>query len=327
MAQITGFPADEVVAGRLRLTGSDALGPNPWTVPRPTLVKHGLHRADLDDHHVATQQRKAGREARQLPYRLFSAFLVPLLAVAAAWWWLVGDFQFKTLPPYEWAAYLGASLLLAAVAARMQTRQHGEAKEALEEVTSIGDRRTAFRAEERDWLDEQRRRTTTAFWLDEIPRMAAERELPASTVFAQEIAKLFVAWTWSVKLNQRAHEYGVDIFARGNEGSAVIMCDHARDFAPDAAKVRDLAGSRHAFSADYGLLISIHPPSATPQNEFFSDKGQLEFWHLGHVLEQCIVLFKQRTGEAAPNDHGRSAFLNEDGTPIMSQNLEMQAAE
>ena len=34
-------------------------------------------------------------------------------------------------------------------------------------------------------------------------------------------------------------------------------------------------------------------------NGFFSDKGQLEFWHLGHLLEQCMALFKQRTGAPA----------------------------
>ena len=91
--------------------------------------------------------------------------------------------------------------------------------------------------------------------------------------------------------------------------------------------MRDLAGSRHAFGADYGLLISIHAPTASPQNEFFSDKGQLEFWHLGHVLEQCIVLYKQRTGEEAPDDPSREQFLDADGTPITRQSNERAAAE
>ncbi|MNC97301.1 hypothetical protein D3C83_149160 [compost metagenome] len=73
-------------------------------------------------------------------------------------------------------------------------------------------------------------------------------------------------------------------------------------------------------------MISIHPPSATRQNEFFSERGQLEFWHLGHILEQALVLFKQRTGENPPEDSGRSQFLNRDGTPI-TWHVGEQAAE
>jgi len=272
--------------------------------------------ADLDEDHVENATRMAARELRQLSARVFSSFMIPLLAVAAAYWWLVGKPDLNALPPYEWVVYLGASLVLAAIAARMQTAIHNEAKREHEHLIGVGDRRIAFRNAERKWRDEQKRRTTAAFWVDEIPQIAAAKELPAGTVFAQEVAKLFVAWTWNVKLNQRRHDYGVDIFARGKEGSAVIFCEHIVEAGHDAPRVRDLAGSRHAFGADYGLLISIHPQNATPQTEFFSDKGQLELWHLGHVLEQCIVLYRQRTGEHAPDDDGRLAFLNPDGTPI-----------
>jgi hypothetical protein len=191
---------------------------------------------------------------------------------------------------------------------------------------SIGDRRIAFRAAERDWVEEQRRRTTTQFWLDDITKMAAEQNMEPGAVFAQEVARLFLAWGWEVKLNERGHDYGVDLFASGKDGSAVVQCKHASD-GPAEAEVRDLAGSRHAFDADYGLLISIHPPLTSRQNEFFSDRGQLEFWHLGHVLEQCVTLYKKRTGEDAPEDTGRRSFLNEDGTPITWQADEKQAAE
>lgn len=323
----SAFPAEEVVAGRLRLSGSDALGANPWTAPRPTAAAHGLGAADLDQGHVERATRMAARELRQLSARVFSSFLIPLLAVAAAYWWLVGKFDFNTLPPFEWASYLGASLVLAAIAARMQTAIHNEAKREHEHLVGVGDRRIAFREAERSWGEEQKKRTTAAFWVEGLPRIAADKDLPAGTVFAQEVAKLFVAWTWNVKLNQRRHDYGVDIFARGKEGSAVIFCEHMAEAGVDAPRVRDLAGSRHAFGADYGLLISIHPQSATPQTEFFSDKGQLELWHLGHVLEQCIVLYKQRTGEDAPEDEGRLSFLNPDGTPIMRHAEHAVAAE
>jgi hypothetical protein len=182
-------------------------------------------------------------------------------------------------------------------------------------LSSVDARRLTFRAKERDWLDEQRKRTTTDFWINGISKIAAERGVPAGVVFAQEVGKLFVAWGWLVKLNQRAEDYGVDIFTSGKEGSAVVLCKHA-GAGPSSHDVRDLAGSRHAFASDYGLLVSIHPPSATRQNEFYSEKGQLEFWHLGHLLEQCLVLYKQRTGEDAPADAGRGQFLNADGTPI-----------
>jgi hypothetical protein len=171
-----------------------------------------------------------------------------------------------------------------------------------------------------------RRRTTTQFWLDDVRKTAQETDTDPGDLFAQEVAKLFVAWGWNVKLNQRSHDYGVDVFASGKDGSAVVQCKHAADAGPAASEVRDLAGSRHAFNADYGLLISIHPPTTSRQNEFFSDKAQLEFWHLGHVLEQCITLYKKRTGQDAPDDHARSAFLNPDGTPIQWQ-VEREAAE
>ncbi|MCE9523625.1 MAG: restriction endonuclease, partial [Alphaproteobacteria bacterium] len=289
------------------------------TTPRPEPKAHGLTADQLDDGHVKAEQLKTERELRQLPYRLISAFLVPLTAVAAAYVALVGDTSLSAPPPFEWIVYLGVSLILAAIAARLQTQQHADTKVTYDDFVSIGDRRSAYLAADRKWLDDQKRRTTTAFWLQDIPKSAAEKGMGSDDVFAQEVAKLFVAWTWNVKLNQRVHDYGVDIFGRGKEGSAVIQCKHGTESGPNASDIRDLAGSRHAFAADYGLLISIHPPLASPQNEFFSDKGQLEFWHLGHVLEQCITLFKQRTGEDAPGDDSRQMFLNEDGTPIVRQ--------
>ena len=48
---------------------------------------------------------------------------------------------------------------------------------------------------------------------------------------------------------------------------------------------------------------------------------------LGHLLEQCMTLFKQRTGDPAPQDATRSEFLNSDGTPITWQVDEKNAAE
>jgi hypothetical protein len=327
LAETAAFPAEELTAGHLRLTGSDAMGPNPWTRPRPEPIDHGLAASQLDDKYVAAERRRSERELHQLPYRIFSAFLVPLTAVAAAYATLVGKYDFTTPPAFEWLVYLAASLILAAIAAHLQTRQHAEAKIEHHDHLSIAGRRLAFRADERDWLADQKRRTTTAFWLHDIPKIAAEKGMGTDDVFAQEVAKLFVAWTWNVQLNQRVHDYGVDIFGRGKEGSAVIQCKHETGAGPNAADIRDLAGSRHAFAADYGLLISVLPPQASPQNEFFSDKGQLEFWHLGHVLEQCIALYKTRTGKDAPGDDNRGAFLNDDGTPITRQIEERAAAE
>jgi Restriction endonuclease len=326
-AATSSFPVEELTAGHLRLTGSDAMGPNPWTRPRPQPKDHGLSASQMDEKRLAIEIRKSQRELRQLPYRVISSFLVPLTAFAGAYLYFVGTFDPAVQPPVEWVIYLAASLIIAAVAARMQTRQHHEAKLAYDDHQGVDDRRLAFQVNERDWLADQKRRTTTAFWLKDVPKIAAEKGMTPDTVFAQEVAKLFVAWTWNVKLNQRVHDYGVDIFGQGKEGSAVIQCKHAVDECPQTADIRDLAGSRHAFGADYGLLISIHPPQASPQNEFFSDKGQLEFWHLGHVLEQCIALYKTRTGEDAPEDESRRQFLDEEGAPLMRQAEERAAAE
>lgn len=324
MADLSSFPADNDVTGRLMLSGADALGPNPWNAPRPTPEDHGLQKSDLNDKTFAATRRANDIELRQLSARVISSFLVPLLAVGAGYYVLVGDFT--AVPAFEWVVYLGASLILAAIVAHIQTLHHRAARERQEELISLDDRRLAYRAKERDWIDEQKKRTMAAFWIDEIPRIAAEKGAPAATVFAQEVGKLFVAWGWQVRLNQRAEDYGVDIFTSGKEGSAVVQCKHEGG-GPTAHDVRDLAGSRHAFSADYGLLVSVHPPSATRQNEFYSEKGQLEFWHLGHILEQAIVLYKQRTGNDAPADDGRAQFMNADGTPITWHVAERAAAE
>lgn len=324
MGDLPSFPADNDVTGRLMLSGADALGPNPWNAPQPTLEAHGLQKSDLNDETVEANRRANDIELRQLSARVISSFLVPLTAVAMGYYVVVGDFTLE--PRFEWVAYLGASLILAALAAHLQTLHHRTAKEKHEELTSLNDRRLAYLAKERDWIAEQKKRTTSAFWVEEIPRLAAARDVPAATVFAQEVGKLFVAWGWQVRLNQRAEDYGVDIFTSGKEGSAVVQCKHEGG-GPTTHDVRDLAGSRHAFSADYGLLVSVHPPSASRSNEFYSEKGQLEFWHLGHILEQAIVLYKQRTGNDAPADDGRAQFLNADGTPISLHVAERAAAE
>jgi hypothetical protein len=324
MGELPSFPADHDVSGRLMLSGADALGPNPWNAPQPTLEAHGLQRSDLNDKTVEAAHRANEIELRQLSARIISSFLVPLTVVAAGYYVLVGDFTLE--PGFEWVAYLGASLILAALAAHMQTQHHRAAREQHEELTSLNDRRLAYRAKERDWVEEQKKRTTSTFWVDDIPRIAAARGMPAATVFAQEVGKLFVAWGWQVRLNQRAEDYGVDIFTSGKEGSAVVQCKHEGG-GPTTHDIRDLAGSRHAFSADYGLLVSVHPANASRSNEFYSEKGQLEFWHLGHILEQAIVLYKQRTGNDAPADDGRAQFLNADGTPLTLHVTERAAAE
>ncbi len=323
------------------LSGADAMGPNPWTAPRPTAAAHGLTADDLDDDKLADAMDATKKELKQFGARYLSSFIVPLSVVGVAYYVLVGDFSFvrtpislstlpvidlARLPAWEWAAYLGASLIIAAVAAHFQSRGHKKAKIAREHYATAGERYRAFQEAERQWINEQRRRTSAAFWQQDIRKIAAGKGMKPNDVFAQEVGKLFVAWGWMVKLNQRSHDYGVDIFANGKEGSAVVQCSHSADGGPAASEVRDLAGSRHAFDADYGLMISIHPPSATRQNEFFSERGQLEFWHLGHILEQALVLFKQRTGENPPEDSGRSQFLNRDGTPI-AWHVGEQAAE
>ena len=325
MGDSPSFPADNDVSGRLMLSGADALGPNPWNAPRPTLEAHGLQKSDLNDKIVEAARRSNDIELRQLSARVISSFLVPLTVVAAAYYVLTGG-NLTLEPRFEWVAYLGASLIIAAIAAYMQTLHHRAAKEKHEHLTSLDDRRLSFRAKERDWIEEQKKRTTAGFWTDEIPRLAAERGVPAATVFAQEVGKLFVAWGWQVRLNQRAADYGVDIFTSGKEGSAVVTCKHEGG-GPTAHDVRELAGSRHAFSADYGLLVSVYPPSASRSSEFHAEKGQVEFWHLGHILEQAMVLYKTRTDLDAPADDGRAQFLNADGTPITIQMVEREAAE
>lgn len=327
------FPSENDVAGRLRLSGSDAMGPNPWTRPRPNAHAFGLKREDLSEADVAARRSAATTEVREFPTRLISAYLVPLVAFVLVYFLAYGNldiFEGKIdlakLPPYEWAAYLGASLILGALAAYLQTRGFVKAQETRHQIEQTSGQREQLMEAESEWRAGQALRTTTAFWRDEIRKMADEKGSTPSAVFAQEVGKLFLAWGWNVKLNQRAQDYGVDIFANGKDGSAVIQCKHMTD-GPGAPEVRELAGSRHAFDADFGLLISIHPPSTTRQTEFFSDKAQLEFWHLGHILEQAIALYTQRTGEAPPADPSRLDFLNPDGTPIIWHADEKEAAE
>lgn len=324
-----------VPAGLLKLSGSDALGPNPWTREKPVASEFGLSDDDFADGKIEKQQDAARSEMVEYPWRVTSAFLLPVTAFIALYMHQSGDVSFldpanfanpASLPPVVWVAYLGASLVLGAIAAHAQTLVNAKAVKKSEHAGKVIRQKQAFATAQADWYNDLKARTTTAFWREEIPRIAAAKGSTPTTVFSQEVAKLFAAWGWEVKLNQRADDYGVDMFASGKDGSAIVQCKHL-DTGPGVQDVRDLAGSRHAFSADFGLLVSIHPPSASRHNGFFSDKGQLEFWHLGHLLEQCMTLFTKRTGEKPPQDATRAEFLNSDGTPIAWQVDESQAAE
>ncbi len=324
-----------VPKGLLKLSGSDAIGPNPWTREKPVASDFDLTDADFADGKVEADLEATRQEMAEYPWRLTSAFLVPLVAVSALYTHQVGDFRFldpanfgqpEALPAIIWVAYLGASLIMGAIAAHAQTLVNAKAVGKHTGARKIVRQKEAFAAAKAEWHNDLKSRTTTTFWRDEIPRLAAEKGSTPTTVFSQEVAKLFAAWGWDVKLNQRADDYGVDMFANGKDGSAIVQCKHL-DTGPGVQDVRDLAGCRHAFSADFGLLVSIHPPSASRHNGFFSDKGQLEFWHLGHLLEQCVTLYTKRTGEKPPQDATRSEFLNADGTPIAWQVDESHAAE
>lgn len=324
-----------VPKGLLKLSGSDAIGPNPWMREKPAAVDFNLTDADFADGKVEKELEAARSEMVEYPWRMTSAFLLPFIAVAALYTHQVGDFRFldpayfgqpDALPSIVWVAYLGVSLIIGAIAAHAQTLVNAKAVGKHEGARKIVRQKEAFAAAKAEWHNDLKQRTTTTFWRDEIPRLAAEKGSTPTAVFSQEVAKLFAAWGWDVKLNQRADDYGVDMFANGKDGSAIVQCKHL-DTGPGVQDVRDLAGCRHAFSADFGLLVSIHPPSASRHNGFFSDKGQLEFWHLGHLLEQCMTLYTKRTGEKPPQDATRSEFLNPDGTPIAWQVDESQAAE
>ena len=330
------FPAENFVSdGLLKLSSSDALGPNPWTREKPVASDFALRDEDFADGKVEAEQETSRGEMVEFPWRMTSAFLIPVAAVAALYSWQVGNFAFlepanfgnqALLPPLFWAAYLGASLVLGAIAAYAQSRVQATAAKKHARANRIIRQKNAFASAKDEWYNDLRTRTTTAFWREEIHRISAAKGSTPTAVFGQEVAKLFVAWGWEVKLNQRANDYGVDLFANGKDGSAIVQCKHL-DTSPAMQDVRDLAGCRHAFGADFGLLVSIHPPSTSRQNGFFSDKGQLEFWHLGHLLEQCMTLFRQRTGESPPQDATRAEFLNSDTTPISWQVDEKNAAE
>ena len=329
------FPAENFVSdGMLKLSSSDALGPNPWTRDKPVATEFGLSDDDFDDAKLEKDQQTSRDQVVEYPWRMTSAFLLPVTVAISLYVYQVGSFDFldptqlgtAKLPHFIWAAYLGASLILGALTAYGQTRVHLAATKKHEKSTKITKQRQAFAAAKDEWYQDLKKRTTTSFWRDDIHRIAKEKGSTPTAVFSQEVAKLFAAWGWEVKLNQRANDYGVDMFANGKDGSAIVQCKHL-DTSPGTQDVRDLAGCRHAFNADFGLLVSIHPPSASRHNGFFSDKGQLEFWHLGHLLEQCMTQFKQRTGEQPPQDATRAEFLNSDGTPITWQVDEKNAAE
>lgn len=335
MTDGVSFPAENFVSnGMLKLSSSDALGPNPWTRERPVATEFSLTDDDFDDAKLESQRESSRAQLVEFPWRLVSAFILPFTVVIGLYFYLVGDFVFldptrtspATLPRIEWAIYLGLSLILGSLTAHLQTRVHLKATRNHDKAVKVTRQRQAFDAAKTQWFEDLRSRTTTEFWRDEIRRIAAEKGSTPTAVFSQEVAKLFAAWGWEVKLNQRSNDYGVDMFANGKDGSTIVQCKHL-DTSPGMQDVRDLAGCRHAFSADFGLLVSIHPPSASRHNGFFSDKGQLEFWHLGHLLEQCMALFRQRTGEQPPQDATRSEFLNSDGTPITWQVDEKNAAE
>jgi hypothetical protein len=316
-----------VPRGLLKLSSSDSLGPNPWTRVKPVASEFGLTSDDFNDKELDAAREASRAELIEYPWRFTSAFLVPVTFVLGLFAWNSGLLDAFTtgvmpdptsLPAFEWAAYLGLSLILGAIVSTID--HYAEQKEIKRSAVILATtkKRKAFDGALKEWNDDLRKRTTTSFWREGIHAIAQEKGSTPTAVFSQEVAKLFAAWGWSVKLNQRAQDFGVDMFANGKDGSAIVQCKHL-DTSPATQDVRDLAGCRHAFGADFGLLVSIHPPSTARHNGFFSDKGQLEFWHLGHLLEQCITLYKQRTGEDAPPDATRAEFLNSDGTPISWQ--------
>jgi hypothetical protein len=105
------------------LSGADAMGPNPWTAPRPTAAAHGLTADELDDDRLSDAIENTRKELKQFGARYLSSFIVPLSVVGVAYYVLVGDVSFvqtpidfsrlpvidpAKLPAWEWAAYLGA---------------------------------------------------------------------------------------------------------------------------------------------------------------------------------------------------------------------------
>ena len=95
MSEGTTFPAENFVSdGLLKLSGSDALGPNPWTREKPVASDFGLKDDDFSDGKVEADQEISRAEMVEFPWRMTSAFLLPVTAVGALYAYQVGNFAF-----------------------------------------------------------------------------------------------------------------------------------------------------------------------------------------------------------------------------------------
>ncbi|MEQ1753302.1 MAG: hypothetical protein ABL973_04135, partial [Micropepsaceae bacterium] len=164
VAEGAPFPAENFVSeGLLKLSGSDALGPNPWTREKPVASDFNLTDGDFADGKIEEDQEASRSELVEFPWRLTSAFLLPVCAVVALYAYQVGNFAFldpanfgrtDILPPMFWITYLGASLAIAALAAHAQTLVHVRASRKHDKCNKVVKQKQAFAAAKDEWYND-----------------------------------------------------------------------------------------------------------------------------------------------------------------------------
>lgn len=141
-------------------------------------------------------------------------------------------------------------------------------------------RRIAFQSAvvEFEQIDAWRRaRCEPKFWSERLDEAG----------FEFEAAELLAGYlkTGQVMLTRAVGDYGVDVLACSPLGRIVARCKQWKGRKAGAAQVRELAGSKAFFGADFAMLISLEiPTDDSEQAANFAHSQKLEFWNLGGIV-------------------------------------------
>ncbi len=248
-----------------------------WLKPRPTHAGFKLSRDEVD----------TDRYERNVRVQRQALFAGGFLAVGVTGLLLAKPVFALTLFESDMSVFLtvwaGVSSLL------LSFFIYGLAAMAAMRYRRAEPRRTAFLSArvEFEQIDAWRQaRCDPKFWSERLNEAA----------FEFEAAELLAGYlkTGQVMLTRTVSDYGVDVLACAPAGRIVALCKQWKGRKAGAREVRELAGSKAFFAADFGLLISLESPSDDGgQAADFAASQKLEFWDLAGIV---AVAQQLRTG-------------------------------
>ena len=143
-----------------------------------------------------------------------------------------------------------------------------------------GLRRAAFLSAcvEFEQVDDWRRtRCEVKFWSERLSE--AEFEFEAAELLAGYLK------TGQVMLTRPVSDYGVDVLVCAPVGRVVAQCKQWKSRGVGAAQVRELAGSKAYFGADFAYMLSLQKPSEdSEQCAAIGASQRIEFWDAAHIV-------------------------------------------